>query len=96
MSGTETPEPTSAGKALPLNDGMDVVEKEYIDFTEGEATFYHPFTAPTRMENNIIEFDLQNLRKLLLLTTEQLLESFVRFAVALHIQDEPFYFHYLV
>ena len=30
-----------------------------------EETFFHPYMAPTRMENSIIDFDLQNLQKLL-------------------------------
>ena len=37
----------------------------YEAFHDGEETFYHPFTAPTRMENSVIEFDLNNLQNVL-------------------------------
>ena len=73
MSETQPPTGTEAAEKMAAlaTDDMEVVEREYIDFTEGEETFYHPYTAPTRMENNIIEFDLQNLRKILVENREE-------------------------
>lgn len=88
MSGGATPEPASVEKAAPIsNDGMETVEREYIDFTEGEETFYHPYTAPTRMENNIIEFDLQNLRKILVENREGIPVEKIAEAVRQHYLD---------
>ena len=47
------------------------LEKEYVDFQEGEEIFYHPYMAPHRMENSVIDFDLQNLQRLLVENKEE-------------------------
>ena len=44
----------------------DPLEMEPLDGLDGEdEKFFHPYMAPLRMENTVIDFDIQNLQKLL-------------------------------